>query len=398
MINSCRQLLQALASLSLVAALGGCAMSPVSPWGGSTPSCSVSDSGSEIAAIYKRADRLLKEGSIEEAQRSYYEAVSLSDDKLGVDYYCKIDLLADKARTSLDSDEGEGLCKRLIAIDADVSLPEKNQMVQDLELYSKWLRGHRQIAAADEIAKLIENCKRAGSTSSRSQNAEICSALKLSPPSEEDIIVHSVLQTRAGHSLDEAEIDDTTFIKLNGYLIPSNAYQGRWMEYFAASEREAVAAFCAQACGLTKKQVERLGGRPLYRGGRVDCWNFGSSGEDVWVYCFGGSSVFVRLAFGGEHCRSAEVVGADDLSRYKVWRAKNLELSAIGKTVFMILQEQGTPAYIMTDHGIDLFGCRNPLHYEMVAYATGPDNSTELTFLYGFCVKTQSHTYGSPVQ
>jgi hypothetical protein len=397
MINSCRQLLQALASLSLVAALGGCAMSPLSPWGGSTASCSVSDSGSEIASIFKRADGLLKEGSVEEAQRSYYEAISLLDDKLGTDYYCKISYLAEKASTSLNSDDGEALCKRLIAIDADMSLARNSHMVQDLELYSKWLRVHKRTAAAEELARLSERCKLPGSQS-RSLNAEICSALKLRPPMQEDLVVHSVLQTRAGHSGDEAKIDDTTFIKLNGYLIPSGAYSGTWNEYFAAAERAAVAKFCTLARGLTKKQVERLGGRPLYRGGRVDCWNFGSYGEDVWVYCFGGSSVFARLAFGGDCCSSAEIVGADDLSRYKVWRAKDLERNALGKTVFMILQEQGTPAYIETNHGIDLFGCRNPLHYTSVAYETSPHASTELTFLYGFCVKTQSHTYGSPVQ
>lgn len=392
MKNSFRPLLLTLACLSLGVALGGCAISSVGRAVALTESSNAADSGSEIMAIYKRADRLLKEGSIEEAQRSYHEAVALLDEKLGEDYYSKIDFLAEKARTSLDSEEGEALCKRLIAIDADVSVPGAVDLAQDFALYSQWLSEHKQIAKANEVARLSQNCKLAG-IASRTHNAEICSALKLNPPSEDDLIIHSVLHIGAGHSFDKAKIDDTTFVKLNGYVMPSGAYKGRWIEYFAASEREAVGEFCAQARGLTRKQVERLGGRPLYRGGQVDCWNFGSSGEDVWVYCFGGNSVFARLAFDGDRCRSAEIVGSDDLSKYRVWRAKDLERSAIGKTVFMILQEQGTPAYVVTDHGLDLFGDRNPLHYESVAYETTPNDSTELTFLYGFCVKAESHTY-----
>lgn len=62
--------------------------------------------------------------------------------------------------------------------------------------------------------------------------------VELNPPSEDDLIVHSVLHIRAGHSFNKAKIDDTTFVKLKGYVMPSGAYKGRWVEYFAASERE----------------------------------------------------------------------------------------------------------------------------------------------------------------
>lgn len=386
-----RHLLLSLAALGAIAALTGCATGQSGSTDVSTSSNIDSGDGSDIVAINKRADAMLKSGSVEEAQRLYHEAVALLDEKLGEDYYSKIDTLAEETRTSLDSADGEARCRRLIAIDADMSIPSGVDLAQDLALYSQWLRGHKQIAQADDLARLSERCKLPGEAT-RSHNAEICSALKLDPPSEDDLIVHPVLHVGAGHPFDKAEIDDTTFIKLNGYVMPSGAYQGRWIEYFYASEKEAAEEFCVQARGLTKKQVERLAGRSLYRGPQVDCWNFGGSGDEVWVYCFGGNSVFARLAFAGDRCTASEIVGADDCSKYLVWRPKKLETSTLGKPMFMVLEEQGLPSYIVTDRDAQSLDS-NPLGYEIIGYETGPRSYTELTFLCGLCVKSNS-SYG----
>lgn len=386
-----RHLLLSLATLGAIAALTGCAAGQSGLSDISTNSNIDSGDGNDIEAINKRADALLKKGFVEEAQMLYHEAVALLDEKLGEDYYSKIDTLAEETRTSLDSADGEARCKRLIAIDADMSISGGADLAQDLALYSQWLREHKQIAQADDLARLSERCKLPGEAT-RSHNAEICSALKLDPPSEDDLIIHPVLHVGAGHPFDKAKIDDTTFIKLSGYVMPSGAYQGRWIQYFFASERAAAEEFCVQACGLTKKQVERLAGRPPYQGGKVDCWNFGGSDDDIWVYSFGGNSVLARLAFAGDRCSASEIVDAGDCSKYLVWRPKKLERSSIGKPVFMILEEQGPPSYIVTDRDAQSLDS-NPLGYEIIGYQTGPHNYTELTFLYGICIKAQSN-YG----
>jgi hypothetical protein len=386
-----RHLLLSLATLGAIAVLTGCATGQSGSSVISTNSNIEAGDGSDIVAINKRADDLLKKGSIEEAQKLYHEAVALLDEKLGIDYYSKIDTLAEETRTSLDTADGEARCRRLIAIDADMSIPGGADLAQDLALYSRWLREHKQIAQADDLVGLSERCKLPGEAT-RSHNAEICSALKLDPPSEDDLIVHSVLHIRAGHPFDKAKIDDTTFIKLNGYVMPSGAYRGRWIEYFLASEREAAEEFCVRARGLTKKQVERLGGRPLYRGDRVDCWNFGGSDDDNWVYSFGGNSVLARLAFAGDRCSASEVVGADDYSKYLVWRPKKLEKSSLGKPIFMILEEQGTPSFIVADREAQSLDS-NPLDYRIIGYQTSQDHYTELTFVYGICVKAYSYKY-----
>ncbi len=383
-----RYLLLSLSTVCAIAVLTGCATGQSGSTDISTNSNIDSGDVNDIMAINKRADALLKNGSVEEAQNLYHEAVALLDEKLGEDYYSRIDTLAEETRTSLDSADGEARCKRLIAIDANMSIPGGADLAQDLALYSQWLRDHKQIAQADDLARLSERCKLPGEAT-RARNAEICSALKLDPPSEDDLIVHPVLHVGAGHPFDKAKIDDTTFIKLSGYVMPSGAYQGRWIEYFYASEKGAAEEFCVQARGLTKKQVERLGGRPLYQAGRVDCWSFGGSGDEVWVYCFGGNSVFARLAFAGDRCTASEIVSADDCSKYLAWRPKKLETSTVGKPMFMVLEEQGAPSYIVSDRDAQSLDS-NPLGYEIIGYQTGPSNHTELTFLCGICVKAQS--------
>jgi|JI8StandDraft_1071087.scaffolds.fasta_scaffold08014_1 hypothetical protein len=383
-----RHLLLSLATVCAIAVLTGCAAGQSGSTDISTNSNIDSGDGNDIEAINKRADALLKNGSVEEAQMLYHEAVALLDEKLGEDYYSKIDTLAEETRTSLDSVDGEARCRRLIAIDADMSIPSGVDLAQDLSLYSQWLRGHKQTELADDLARLSERCKLPGEAT-RARNAEICSALKLDPPNEDDLIVHPVLHVGAGHPFDKAKIDDTTFIKLSGYVMPSGAYKGRWIQYFFASEKEAAEEFCVQARGLTKKQVERLGGRPLYQGGKVDCWNFGGSDDEVWVYCFGGNSVFARLAFARDRCTASEIVGESDCSKYLVWRPKKLESSTIGKPIFMVLEEQGPPSFIVSDRDNQSLDS-SPLDYKIIGYQTGPSNHTELTFLYGICVKAES--------
>lgn len=389
-----RHLLLSLATLCTVAVLTGCATGQSGLSDISTNSNIDSGDGNDIVAINKRADALLKQGFVEEAQKLYHEAIALLDEKLGEDYYSKIDTLAEETRTSLDSVDGEARCRRLIAIDADMSIPGGADLAQDLALYSQLMREHKQLAQADELAKLSERCKLPGEATS-AHNADICSALKLDPPSEDDLIIHPVLHVGAGHPFDKAKIDDTTFIKLSGYVMPSGAYQGRWIQYFFASERAAAEEFCVQARGRTKKQVERLGGRPIYQAGRVDCWNFGGAGDEVWVYCFGGNSVFARLAFAGDRCTASEIVGEADCSKYLVWRPKKLESSTLGKPMFMVFEEQGPPSYIVSDRDAESLDS-NPLGYEIIGYQTGPSNHTELTFLYGICVKAQSCNNETP--
>jgi hypothetical protein len=58
----------------------------------------------------------------------------------------------------------------------------------------------------------------------------------------------------------------------------------------------------------------------------------------------------------------------------------------------MILEEQGTPSFIVADREAQSLDS-NPLDYRIIGYQTSQDHYTELTFVYGICVKAYSYKY-----
>lgn len=197
---------------------------------------------------------------------------------------------------------------------------------------------------------------------------------------------HRVLGTIPWAGLNGKKLDPNVFGKLSTLKRVWIRFSKRG-DYYRKAEGEAARQFCDHVKGKSKLYVERVAGRPRYRGGRINCWPSSKPREDIWLYVFGETQVKVKVIFRDGLCTAAAFYGGGDEIEYQEWRAKQICDFALGKTVKQILAHEGVPqSYNQHSATVSLTDPEPHTIY----YETGLNTAAALTIENRKCTKAYS--------
>lgn len=201
-------------------------------------------------------------------------------------------------------------------------------------------------------------------------------------------MIHPVLNTFAGKGLNGQAPDKSAYKMLNNYHFHSMMLCF-WERYFEEAERDAAAAFCKLAVGLPKKEVEKLGGAPCFKGTPPLFCTFAAPLDDLWMYQFGGTCQTVRLIFKNDRCTDAKICTWGEANKFNESRVIQVCDYARGKTETQILKHEGQPTFEQTDSSTDDTNetRSNRNNTKLLTYEFGLSNAAQLTILSGICVK-----------
>lgn len=167
--------------------------------------------------------------------------------------------------------------------------------------------------------------------------------------------VHPVLRVRAGGSLLQKTVSDSSFAKMNRFVIPKSCPEQEklfWRPYFSRCEVEAAWALCNRVVGLNKNQVKLVAGLPTYVFSKK-CSAPLKSDDEFWIYNFGHDWIPLVFDFGEDRCLKADLfpnmLGFQTYKRLVDWRIENLSAFAIGKTEEQLKKELNNPILNRSD-------------------------------------------------
>lgn len=283
----------------------------------------------------------------------------------------------------------EKYCRRLIALSEDIYGINSSNVADGLDSLAGILKRVGRAAeakVAEAKAQTIEEGNLNGDITTKKKPI-----FKPANPQAVDVVLHPVLNSRAGHDLEGRQLDGKIFKELSALTQVANVnHRSIWTTYFRAVEEEAAQQFCRRAKGMTKSQVEACAGPPRFRGGKVDCWNC-KPGEDIWLYAFGEKCVPVSLVFRRDVCIEAKR-HSDDLDReYQIWRADQFIKFAKGKSTAQIIAYAGQPAQSqLNGHVYPIGSMKN----HKLDYVLGSSVLVGLYMRKGICIGPHKYLIG----
>jgi tetratricopeptide (TPR) repeat protein len=271
--------------------------------------------------------------------------------------------------------EAEKDLKRLVAAESYL-YGDNFEVRSDLRLYVGLFNGMSKPLEAKRVQALVDSPGK-------------LSAKDLAPymdakPNPDDLFYHPILKSVAGHGLDGTVLPDSIYRQLNGCVYPASLMRSQLSTYFAKAELEALSRFCVVAKGKSKREIEKLVGKPEIELGQVGCWSSSKPGDENWVYRLGYLQQVADLTFVNNRCVDSRVLTGEEDCHFQNWRAKHIVSWSSGKTVPEILKEYGWSGLSAYSKGTAL----NPDHapvIETLSYSTGSYTDATLTIKHGVC-------------
>jgi tetratricopeptide (TPR) repeat protein len=346
----------------------------------------------EVQSLRKLALKKESSGDIASTVALEERAFKIEEQLEGKHYYNKegdLYRLRELFIKTGDYASAEKYCRRLIALSEDIYGINSSNVADGLDSLAGILKRVGRSAeakAAESKAQAIEEGNLNGDITAKKKPI-----FKPANPQAVDIVLHPVLNSRAGHGLEGKQLNSKVFKDLSALTRVANVnHRSTWTTYFRAAEEEAAQQFCRLAKGMTKAQVEAYAGAPRFRGGKIDCWNC-RPGDDIWLYGFGERSVPVSLVFRGDVCVEAKR-HSDDLDReYQVWRADQFIKFAKGKTTAQIIAYAGQPSQSQLN---GVLSPVNSLSSKKLDFVMGSHTLVGLYMRKGICIAAHKYLIG----
>lgn len=271
--------------------------------------------------------------------------------------------------------EAENDLKRLVAAESYL-YGDNFEVRSDLRLYVGLFNGMSKPLEAKRVQALVD--------SPGELSAQDLAPYMNAKPNPDDLFYHPILKSVAGHGLDGIVLPESVYRQLNGCVYPASLMRSHLSTYFAKAELEALSRFCVVAKGKSKREIQKLVGKPELELGQVGCWSSSKPGDENWVYRLGYLQQAADLTFVNNRCVDSRVLTGKEDCHFQNWRAKHIVSWSSGKTVPEILKEYGWSGLSAYSKGTAL----NPDHapvIETLSYSTGSYTDATLTIKHGVC-------------
>lgn len=204
---------------------------------------------------------------------------------------------------------------------------------------------------------------------------------------KDESIIHPILKVKGGHGLDGKKLSTTVFKQLNNFR--DSSFKPLQSLQFITAETEAATQFCQNVKGKSKNIVEEFGGRPVFRGGTVGCWNADQPSDDIWLYTLGAREIPIKLVFRNDVCVDALLCSASDFVSYQDWRAALIEKLAVGEKMLAIVNKEARPSHIQDMNGQEV-AIDSKISPLALTYVIGPSRAVRLVFNKGLCTEAET--------
>ncbi len=201
---------------------------------------------------------------------------------------------------------------------------------------------------------------------------------RIFPKDVPDVKYHPLLKVLPNQKLQKGKLENRIYRKLKNYR--TIGFHAAWERGFGQVEVEASERFCATAIGKNEQDIFNLAGAPLYKGHNIPGWLCAKTGNDIWLYRFGGTNVRVRAIFKNHKCIICEIYDDADDFNFSRWREKEIMEFAPGKTIQQIITREGIPDGALEGH-------------PFVEYLTDSSSFVDLYFKHGRCEKAVPGAY-----
>jgi hypothetical protein len=290
-----------------------------------------------------------------------------------------------------DYKRAEANWKRLLHMEARIFGANSHRVAMDLGELAKLYKKTGNMEALARTNQLICKLPYNGLGDEPGFGEALIKHSRQMPPAstlqmDRDTILHPILKSWAGHGLEGKVPPKGVYFVLNNYSDKS-LLQCDWDRYFYAAEHDAAVQFCREVDGLTKIEVEKLAGKPCYKGGAINCWKFLKPNDEVWVYKFGESAIATRVIFRNNACKEAAVCSHEERFDFDDWRITQIRNYALWKSVNQIIEKEGppigSPAIASAPRAL-----WPDIKTEKIIYRSGSHTAT-LYFKWGICFKTE---------
>lgn len=340
----------------------------------------------ELANTYVTlAEIYCKQGIAEKALPFFEKAVALGpaaliprESRFGAASYMATERLYFSVSTLLARKkyaEAEQALKRLVACHYEM-FGDETDVRSDLKLFVELLQSTDTSGQAQKLTALMESGKKLTRLDLK--------PYMLSRPNLADLMYHPILNSIAGHGLEGGDLPNSIFHKLNGCIYPTGVMSYQLLRWFGRAESDACEQFCQRVRGLSKDQVEQLAGKPMFKGGLIDCWSSSRPPEDTWVYRLGYLENATRLTFAQNRCIESKVCNEQEDDQFQKWRAEQIVRWARGKTLQQLVTEYGLPSSYRHVSKQEEPPLDHPV-LEAIDYYTGPSTAVSLTIRRGIC-------------
>ncbi len=271
--------------------------------------------------------------------------------------------------------EAENDLKRLVAAESYL-YGDNFEVRSDLRLYVGLFNGMSKPLEAKKVQALVD--------SPGELSAQDLAPYMNAKPNPDDLFYHPILKSVAGHGLDGIVLPESVYRQLNGCVYPASLMRSHLSTYFAKAELEALSRFCVVAKGKSKREIQKLVGKPELELGQVGCWSSSKPGDENWVYRLGYLQQAADLTFVNNICVDSRVLTGKEDCHFQNWRAKHIVSWSSGKTVPEILKEYGWSGLSAYSKGTALNPDHDPI-IETLSYSTGSYTDATLTIKHGVC-------------
>lgn len=319
---------------------------------------------------------------------SIEDEIEANEKQYGHYYFWKLNDLHRLADTySLDLQRREQVLMRILRMEQRIPGVHTDQDLKDLADVLKKLGKKQEFAQIEhQISNRTKESLSPDLTQISVANQKTSGLTPVSNMQiDRDTMLHPILQSWAGHGLEGIAPDSSVYQKLNNFHSYSMC---DWHTYFQHAEQDAAAQFCKLVIGASKDDVERLGGKPGYRGGPAPCWNIYGPEDDVWVYRFGGTCATARLIFRNGRCQDATLCSDAEKYKFDNWQASEICRYAKGKTVAEILKQIKAPTHV-ADQANNEVNTMQGQESKALLFQIGQGLAVKLTITDGLCTKAE---------